>query len=674
MIGEVAINSRIRGYRGESLLCESEGRRVYIARHAQLGAVALKVIDADRFPSARARALCVSQLKLASGIDHPSACQILEVGESGGVVFVAYRLVTAVDLATLIVSRGRLPYMLAAQLIAQVAGALDALHARGLLHRGVKPANILVGGEGPNQRAYLVDPCMPPMPGDPYGLRPDMLPYAAPESFSSEPLDSAADFYALACVMFEAVTGALPYSAQTREEAIDAHLYSAPPSIGRYLGGYVAGVDAVLARALAKQPGERFASGEELSRALRAAAKTRVMHTWEDTLALQSTAITQAAGPRVTSTPRDARDARRPRGAPRDPHADQGRSPDVDAEPGLGGGDPVDAVPTTDARAEHVRASQAGAAARDAAPGAGQAGAPDPQPAEHDDGALAAGDLPVGDDDAGGWAEADAGTSEEDAGDWADAAATEPPDDPAGEWADADAHTADEDAEPGAATDEDGEPGAATDEDGEPGAPTDEDGEPGAPTDEDGEAGARDPFTREHAMLFGLGLALVGLVVFAIALAGLAGGGSSGKLPARHVATSSPPRPAAPVHAVSKQPAAQRAVAAKPPRPVTAPPVRPPAPTIAQWPANRTAYTVVIMVAANDRATIVQRARQALSLGVPVGVLRSDDFPPLPAGDWVAFAGEFADSAAAQNEADLIRARGLVPYPYVRLIVGRSSG
>ena len=196
-------------------------------------------------------------------------------GEENGQLFIAMRFVDGTDLEALL-RDGALEPGRAAALVAQVGEALDAAHARGLVHRDVKPANVLVAEVGGAEQAYLTD----------FGLTRDAarsdgltktgqwvgtIAYVAPEQIRGEPVDARADIYALGAVLYQCLTGARPFPVQSELEALAAHLDEPPPRPSR--NGAPRAFDGIVERALSKDPGRRFRSAGDLGRAAVAAAE-----------------------------------------------------------------------------------------------------------------------------------------------------------------------------------------------------------------------------------------------------------------------------------------------------------------------------------------------------------------------------------------------------------------
>ncbi len=248
------------GYRIESVIGRGGMGVVYRAFDVSLERpVALKLIAPGLADDERFRARFLREPKLAAALDHPNVIPIYEAGEREGQLYLAMRYVEGHDL------RAALPLApeRALDVLGQVAGALDAAHRRGLVHRDVKPANVLLDADG---HAYLTD----------FGVSKrasadtteaglvGTLDYLAPEQIRGEPVDGRSDQYALACVLYECLAGAPPLRRETEGETLWAHLHDEPPPLRPAL-------DPVLRRALAKDKEDRYATCGELVAAARAA-------------------------------------------------------------------------------------------------------------------------------------------------------------------------------------------------------------------------------------------------------------------------------------------------------------------------------------------------------------------------------------------------------------------
>jgi len=249
MLGQ---GDRIAGYEVEAVIAQGGMGVVYRAHQVGLGrSVALKVIASDRAGDQTFRARFVREARLAASLDHPNVIPVFEAGDDGGELFIAMRLVDGSDLERLIGRSGPLDVRLACRIVAQAAAGLDAAHRRGLVHRDVKPANILLAGAPEDPHVYVSD----------FGVAQSAEPaarlteasewvgtpgYAAPEQVRGGEVDARADIYALGCVLLAALTRRAP---QPRPRL--------PPAI-----------EAIIDRATAAAPSARFQSARELGDAL----------------------------------------------------------------------------------------------------------------------------------------------------------------------------------------------------------------------------------------------------------------------------------------------------------------------------------------------------------------------------------------------------------------------
>jgi DNA-binding beta-propeller fold protein YncE len=236
--------------------------------------VALKVIAPHLAQDEAFRERFVAESRTAAAIDHPHVLPIYYAGESDGTLYIAMRYVEGEDLRFLIRREGAVEPARAARMTGQVGGALDAAHARGLVHRDIKPANVLLGT---GDHAYLTDFGLTKRLGASTGLSRSgawvgTLGYVAPEQIRGERIDARADVYALGCVLFHALTGQAPYLRETDEATLWSHLHDPPPPASMLTAGVPEAFDAVIARALAKDPAERHPSAGDLGRAALAAA------------------------------------------------------------------------------------------------------------------------------------------------------------------------------------------------------------------------------------------------------------------------------------------------------------------------------------------------------------------------------------------------------------------
>ncbi|HZD16614.1 MAG TPA: BTAD domain-containing putative transcriptional regulator [Actinomycetota bacterium] len=279
--GELAPDSVLAGYRIEGLLGRGGMSTVYVVEDLRLRRrVALKVLSPEltRHPGVRERFVRESQI--AAGIEHPGIVPIFEAGEAEGFLFLAMRYVRGSDLGRLLAEGGPLDPERAAQIVERVAEALDAAHAEGLVHRDVKPGNILrVADSGSRGRdlVYLSDFGLTKRlegesaPLTRSGQFVGTVDYVAPEQIEGRRVDGRADVYSLACVLFECLTGNPPHRRETEVATLYAHLEDEPPRLSESRPDLPATLEAVLAKALEKDPGRRYATCGEFALAAREA-------------------------------------------------------------------------------------------------------------------------------------------------------------------------------------------------------------------------------------------------------------------------------------------------------------------------------------------------------------------------------------------------------------------
>jgi serine/threonine protein kinase/streptogramin lyase len=265
------IGTEIAGYRVERLLGRGGMGRVYLAEDTRLGRkVALKLLDPELAEDTRFRDRFVRESRLAASLDHPNVIPIYEAGESDGVLFIAMRYVEGTDLARLLEEEGPLPPERTVAILTHVAAALDAAHRKGLIHRDVKPGNILVGED---DHTYLTDFGLIKRRETDTALTKTgqfmgSVDYAAPEQIEGTTVDGRADVYSLGCVAYECLTGEPPYPRDSEVAVLYAHLNDPVPRPTAKRPELPAAVDAVVAKAMAKRPEERYGSAEELAKAL----------------------------------------------------------------------------------------------------------------------------------------------------------------------------------------------------------------------------------------------------------------------------------------------------------------------------------------------------------------------------------------------------------------------
>jgi serine/threonine protein kinase len=258
---------------------------------------ALKVIAPELAEDARFRTRFLKEPRLAASLDHPNVIPIYEAGEREGHLYLAMRYVEGSDLRTLLQRERKLAPERAMAILAQVAAALDAAHRRGLVHRDVKPANVLLDEDA---HVYLTDFGITKQLG---GASTDTgrvvgtLDYLAPEQIRGEAVDGRTDCYSLACVLYECLSGAPPFRRETEAETMWAHMQEQPAP----LRGYPK-LDPVLRKGLAKEGEDRHRSCAELIGAVAAA------------LGLATPARATFAPPALVRRRRTARSRERPSG------------------------------------------------------------------------------------------------------------------------------------------------------------------------------------------------------------------------------------------------------------------------------------------------------------------------------------------------------------------------
>ena len=267
----------IGGYRIEERLGRGGMGEVYRALDVRLGRpVALKVLVAGQAENEGYRERLLSESRLAASLDHPHVVPVYEAGEDHGRLFIAMRYVAGPDLKDLVRATGPLDPARALRLAGQVADALDAAHRRGLVHRDVKPSNVLVDAADGRDHAYLADfgltqSASERPAGDGHSL--GTLDYVAPEQIRSDPLDGRADQYGLAALTFELLTGRPPFAGRSEVATLFAHLEEPPAPPSR--AGLPRALDPVFARGLAKDPAARYPSCTAFVAAARDAAGIR---------------------------------------------------------------------------------------------------------------------------------------------------------------------------------------------------------------------------------------------------------------------------------------------------------------------------------------------------------------------------------------------------------------
>jgi len=277
MQSQVGTGTVLAGFRVESPIGQGAMGAVYLAEDTKAGRrVALKLLSPELSGDERFRQRFMREAEIAATLDHPHIVPTLRFGEEGGRLFLAMAYVEGSDLRELLRHEGPLEPTRTLDLIAQVADALDAAHAAGLVHRDVKPANILVAKTADSEHAYVCDFGLARHVSSVSSLTGDRgfvgtLDYVPPEQIAGRQIDGRADVYSLGCVLYECLTGERPFERESELALVYAHLNDAPPRMTDLRPELPDALDGVIAIALAKEPEERYASCGELAAATRAA-------------------------------------------------------------------------------------------------------------------------------------------------------------------------------------------------------------------------------------------------------------------------------------------------------------------------------------------------------------------------------------------------------------------
>ena len=266
----VLAGTTVAGFLLESLVGRGGMGEVYRSHDATLDrAVAVKVVAAEDAGDGTFAQRAVDESLRAASIEHPNVIPVYAAGRDGDRVFIAMRYVAGGDLRALLRREGRLGPARALALLAQVASALDAAHARGLVHRDVKPSNILIDDQDDREHPYLADFGLTVGPDDGVarlgsGVSLGTIGYVSPEGIRGDPVSGRADQYALACMLFECLTGTPPFRGDSELGVLFAHLEEPPPRVTDRRVELPAALDDAIARGLAKAAGDRFETCQAL--------------------------------------------------------------------------------------------------------------------------------------------------------------------------------------------------------------------------------------------------------------------------------------------------------------------------------------------------------------------------------------------------------------------------
>jgi predicted Ser/Thr protein kinase len=268
------IGTEFAGHRIEQIIGRGGVSVVYLAEHLRLGRkVALKVLAPHLADDEAFRERFIRESRIAAGLDHPNIVTIYDAGEIEDSLYISMRFVEGSDLARLLREEGPLETSRMILLLSHVASALDTAHMQGLVHRDVKPANVLVETVDGFERAYLSDFGISKRTTTGSGLTRTgqfvgTVDFVAPEQISGQPIDGRTDVYSLGCVLFLCVAGRVPFPGDTEVATIYRQLHDPPPSLEGYVDA-AEEVDAVIGKALAKAKEDRYATCSSLIEAAR---------------------------------------------------------------------------------------------------------------------------------------------------------------------------------------------------------------------------------------------------------------------------------------------------------------------------------------------------------------------------------------------------------------------
>ena len=258
---EIRIGSEFVGYRIDELIGRGGMGVVYRAYDLRLKrTVALKLMAPELALDQRFRERFSREAELAMSLEHPNVVPIHDAGDIDGRLYLAMRLVEGTDLGALLRAEGALDRARALAICSQVANALDAAHAKGLVHRDVKPSNVLLDAR---EHVYLADFGLTRRLAEQGGPAGDgrsvgTPAYLAPEQIEGGPVDGRTDVYSLGCLLYECLTGEAPFARSSRLAVAWAHLEEEPPSVSERRPELPGAIDAVIRKAMAKEPEDRY--------------------------------------------------------------------------------------------------------------------------------------------------------------------------------------------------------------------------------------------------------------------------------------------------------------------------------------------------------------------------------------------------------------------------------
>jgi YVTN family beta-propeller protein len=277
---EDRVGTELAGYRIERVLGRGGMSVVYLAHDPRLKRnVALKLLASELAEDEGFRARFLRESQLAASLDHANVVPVYEAGEVDGLLYIAMRYVVGTDLKALLREEGAFRPERTLVLVGQVASALDAAHERGLVHRDVKPSNVLLTGDPGKEHCYLADFGLSTSASDrsvaDAGHMVGTIDYVAPEQIRGGEVDGRADVYSLACLLYECLVGEVPFRRASEVAVIYAHLEEPLPKASERAPALPAAVDAVLEQGTAKLPDERWQTCADLVDAARSALGDR---------------------------------------------------------------------------------------------------------------------------------------------------------------------------------------------------------------------------------------------------------------------------------------------------------------------------------------------------------------------------------------------------------------